>query len=79
MMQRKCIEQPENPKQLIDKICCLFQKSITKAQQNNTTQINFSHESILKTNKEEKSDMLQDDDSIDQLIRELTQKIVQPS
>jgi len=30
-MQRKCIEQPEKPAQLVDKVCNLFHKCIIRA------------------------------------------------
>ena len=72
MMQRQCIEQPENPRQLVDKVCALFQKSIARFQQNNTPHISFQIESILKMNKDEKSEMLRDEEQINQLIEKLT-------
>ena len=78
-MQRKCIELPEAPTQLVDKVCNIFNKCINKAQQANSTEINFQIESVLKSSKDERSDMLQDEDQINALISELTAKIVLPS
>ena len=60
------------------KVCTVpFLNDIEK--QSNSNQINFQVESVLKTGKDEKTEMLKDDDQINALVQEYTSRIVLPS
>ena len=45
------MKRPNNPKQLVDKICKLFQKSLAKATKANSTVIDFKATGIFKSSK----------------------------
>ncbi len=49
------MKRPNNPKQLVDKICKLFQKSLAKAAKANSTVIDFKATGIFKSSKVQQS------------------------
>ena len=64
IMQRQSIERPENPKQLIDKICSMFVKHTNRCSQTKT-EIPFPVDSVLKASKEQRVEMLTSEQEID--------------
>ena len=40
-MQYKCMKKPEDPKQLVDKLCKIFERSLRRADMKGTKDLNF--------------------------------------
>ena len=89
-MQYKCMKRPDDAKQLVDKLCKNFLKSLKRAEQKGTSTIAFKATSVFQSkksqNKQSKDDhapvypLMNDDEKINEAVNELAQTcIIEPS
>jgi len=85
-MQLKSMKRPDDPKQLLDKICKHFERAIHRAESRGTSNIQFRATSVLKSKKQLASavgnayPMMTKEEKINEKAQELAQsQIREPS
>ena len=85
-MQLKSMKQPDEPKQLLDKVIKHFMKSLSRAEQRGTNQIPFNAATVLRSKKQAEASrqnsypLMNSEEKInDQISKLAVESIIEPS
>ena len=84
-MQYKCMKKPDDPRQLVDKLCKHFLKALARKESKNSTKVPFKATSVLKSKKQDPSittasySLYNKEEKINEKVNEMAQLISEPS